>query len=126
MIRRPPRSTLFPYTTLFRSNYARTHARDLPVAELIRLANNDNDDVRKLATDLLGEKDPRTGVGLDAWGQLLETRHGFKFASDAITKHFGAKELTPAWFQGRLLSDSENAFDFAKKLLPKIHNLKEF
>src|SRR2546422_3420276 len=23
MIRRPPRSTLFPYTTLFRSNYAR-------------------------------------------------------------------------------------------------------
>ena len=23
MIRRPPRSTLFPYTTLFRSNYSR-------------------------------------------------------------------------------------------------------
>ena len=29
------------------------------------------------------------------------------------------------WFQGRLLSDSEQAFDFAKKLLPKVHNLKE-
>src|ERR1039457_7340185 len=28
MIRRPPRSTLFPYTTLFRSNYRRA-----PVAE---------------------------------------------------------------------------------------------
>src|SRR2546426_6169746 len=26
MIRRPPRSTLFPYTTLFRSNYARAAA----------------------------------------------------------------------------------------------------
>src|SRR2546422_7463244 len=25
MIRRPPRSTLFPYTTLFRSFFARTH-----------------------------------------------------------------------------------------------------
>src|SRR5258708_8543832 len=27
MIRRPPRSTLFPYTTLFRSQSARTHRR---------------------------------------------------------------------------------------------------
>src|SRR2546427_9196852 len=27
MIRRPPRSTLFPYTTLFRSNYAEEEAR---------------------------------------------------------------------------------------------------
>src|ERR1035437_3035113 len=26
MIRRPPRSTLFPYTTLFRSNLAEVHA----------------------------------------------------------------------------------------------------
>src|SRR5258708_19041611 len=31
MIRRPPRSTLFPYTTLFRS------ARDLRVKEVVRL-----------------------------------------------------------------------------------------
>src|SRR3712207_8488253 len=28
MIRRPPRSTLFPYTTLFRSNYQFTIGRD--------------------------------------------------------------------------------------------------
>src|SRR3712207_7203972 len=28
MIRRPPRSTLFPYTTLFRSHEARHHARE--------------------------------------------------------------------------------------------------
>src|SRR5258708_11660328 len=27
MIRRPPRSTLFPYTTLFRSHYAKTDRR---------------------------------------------------------------------------------------------------
>src|SRR5207302_9041254 len=50
----------------YAANYARTHARDLPVSELIRLANNDNENVRKLARDLLGEKDPRTGVRLDA------------------------------------------------------------
>src|SRR5258708_21656272 len=30
MIRRPPRSTLFPYTTLFRSQCARLAARSLP------------------------------------------------------------------------------------------------
>src|SRR5260370_28393303 len=30
MIRRPPRSTLFPYTTLFRSFRASTFARDPP------------------------------------------------------------------------------------------------
>lgn len=108
----------------YAANYARTHARDLSVDELIRLANNDNEKVRKLAFDLLGEKDPRTGVGLDAWGRLLETAHGNKFAADAITKNFGAKELTPEWFQGRLLSKSDEAFQFASKLLPKVHELK--
>src|SRR2546422_5494876 len=30
MIRRPPRSTLFPYTTLFRSTQRDGHVRDLP------------------------------------------------------------------------------------------------
>src|SRR5689334_24513532 len=30
MIRRPPRSTLFPYTTLFRSSRAHRHLRDQP------------------------------------------------------------------------------------------------
>src|SRR5438445_9334267 len=30
MIRRPPRSTLFPYTTLFRSQAASEHQRALP------------------------------------------------------------------------------------------------
>src|SRR2546430_3269957 len=30
MIRRPPRSTLFPYTTLFRSNYDRATANPFP------------------------------------------------------------------------------------------------
>src|SRR6266478_2412123 len=34
MIRRPPRSTLFPYTTLFRSAHARHHER----AEVVPLA----------------------------------------------------------------------------------------
>src|SRR3712207_6973019 len=38
MIRRPPRSTLFPYTTLFRSDLYRLHAWDplTPLAETLR------------------------------------------------------------------------------------------
>ena len=110
---------------VYAADYARTHARDLSIDDLIRLANNDNDKVRKLAFDLLGEKDPRSGVGLDAWGRLLETTHGNKFAAEAITKHFGATELTPDWFQGRLLSPSSAAFEFASKQLPKVHTLKD-
>src|SRR2546425_6214037 len=35
MIRRPPRSTLFPYTTLFRS--AQDHGQPLPLGEQARL-----------------------------------------------------------------------------------------
>src|SRR3712207_7402080 len=31
MIRRPPRSTLFPYTTLFRSDYPHRRHRSLPL-----------------------------------------------------------------------------------------------
>src|SRR2546430_7215391 len=44
MIRRPPRSTLFPYTTLFRSNRrerGRRCARDLLIAESLGLAPPD-------------------------------------------------------------------------------------
>src|SRR2546430_12498000 len=36
MIRRPPRSTLFPYTTLFRSGHAATGRRRAPARRLPR------------------------------------------------------------------------------------------
>src|SRR5256886_2853884 len=42
MIRRPPRSTLFPYTTLFRSGGYRVQGRDEPTAERLK------DDARAL------------------------------------------------------------------------------
>src|SRR2546426_4836447 len=34
MIRRPPRSTLFPYTTLFRSRIGRAEERELPAIRI--------------------------------------------------------------------------------------------
>src|SRR3712207_8855972 len=38
MIRRPPRSTLFPYTTLFRSHHRGVGQEDLPVSGIPRAA----------------------------------------------------------------------------------------
>src|SRR5690348_18209225 len=42
MLRRPPRSTLFPYTTLFRSGAARTQARHQPGNESIGKQDGQN------------------------------------------------------------------------------------
>jgi hypothetical protein len=105
----------------YAADYARTHARDLPVDELVRLVNNSHEAVRKVAIDLLLERDPRSVVGLDAWGQLLETRYGHETAAGVIRKSFGARELTPDWFAARLFSDNLQTFNFAKALLPQIH-----
>lgn len=105
----------------YAAGYARTHARDLPVDRLVRLANSDHEPVRKLAADLLTARDPRKDVGLDAWGQLLGTDHGHELAAAAVRNHFGAKELTPEWFADRLFSESEEAFEFAADLLPRVH-----
>ncbi len=103
------------------AEYARTHARDLPVDELIRLANNDSEKVRQLAVDLLKTLDPRKDVGLEAWGRLLETKHGFKLASEVIPNHYGPSELTPAWFQDRLFTSNRSAFHFIKELLNRVY-----
>src|SRR5690606_22612499 len=88
---------------VYAAAYARTHARDLELARLLRLANSSSVEVRKLAADLLGDRDPRKDIGLDAWGQLLGTQHAHELAASALRKHFSARELTPAWFADRLL-----------------------
>jgi hypothetical protein len=110
-----------PDARAYAANYARTHARDLPVPELVRLADNTSEPVRKLALDLLQSRDPRKEVGLEAWGWLLETRHGHELAAATLRKHFGAAELTPDWFRRYLLSPNKQAFEFAQKLLPQVH-----
>jgi hypothetical protein len=110
-----------PEARVYAAEYARTHARDLPVPELVRLADNSHEAVRKLATDLLLARDPRKDVGLDAWGALLETRYGHELAAAVLRKSFGARELTPEWFKDRLFSPSPQAFQFAKALLPQVH-----
>jgi hypothetical protein len=109
----------------YAANYARTHARDLPVPELVRLVDNSSEAVRKLAVDLLQSRDPRKEIGLEAWGWLLETQHGHPLAAAALRQHFGARELTPEWFADRLFSPSRQASEFAQKLLPQVHPIDQ-
>src|SRR5256884_3488813 len=62
MIRRPPRSTLFPYTTLFRSDFLRAHGETPEQQELI-------------AAKLMGRW--RSGAPLDRKSTRLNSSHGY-------------------------------------------------
>src|SRR5256885_4888787 len=66
MIRRPPRSTLFPYTTLFRSAHKHVDARNLDhgsvvIAAITSCTNTSNPSVM-LAAGLLAKKASEKGL----------------------------------------------------------------
>ena len=109
----------------FGVEYARTHARDLPVDHLIRLVGSYNDSVSKLAIDLLKSLDARKDVGVEAWGRLLENDNGSSVAADMLRKHFTGKELTADWFAERLLHGQYYATQFASKNLTRLHSPKD-
>ncbi|MDE1462427.1 BRCT domain-containing protein [Spartinivicinus poritis] len=109
---------------VYAATYARTHARDLSIPSLIRLIDNSNETVRQLAFDLIQSHEPRKGIGLDNWGAILETHYGYQFAESVLLKHFSKRELTPGWYQQRLLQPSSNGFDFAVKHLTQHHSNK--
>src|SRR3712207_7490641 len=72
MIRRPPRSTLFPYTTLFRSGCAPVH-------------------LRGWVSECVFDEQPFTGVGKDARVQIpgyaaTDRRDDVDVASSASTR----------------------------------------
>jgi hypothetical protein len=104
--------------------YAKTYARDLPVSELLRLALIVNNDLKALVQQLINERDPRNEIGLDAWGQLLNSTAYYEFAAAALRKHFGRTELSTDWFKARLLSVGDAGFKFAKQYLLELHPLK--
>ncbi len=115
-----PSSTAQSYAT----KYARTHARDIPVDELLVLVNSSSSEVRKLAESLLLDHDPRKDVGLDAWGGLLGSSYAHNLAVQMLTKHFGANELTSDWFRARLLTSDYQVRRYAMEQVLKVHSTK--
>src|SRR3989449_10852414 len=55
MIRRPPRSTLFPYTTLFRSKEKVLGAKRAGIKTVLLPADNEPNAVADLTPDILGD-----------------------------------------------------------------------
>src|SRR2546426_3233049 len=68
MIRRPPRSTLFPYTTLFRSDRVQVAARRLVRRELLAQQLAPSDDYGQEVVELVGEAARQHFERLDATG----------------------------------------------------------
>src|SRR3989441_6350646 len=80
MIRRPPRSTLFPYTTLFRSDAAR-------VGSALRLEYDARARLRgpgeRLRLSLAGDHVPCRRAPLDRWGRVRAGGRARDHAGDA-------------------------------------------
>ena len=74
MIRRPPRSTLFPYTTLFRSPINNSIVSDMLTIELnvtdSKSGVNKTSVYYELAEVINGNICPDTGIGLNATCQI--------------------------------------------------------
>src|SRR3712207_1277550 len=111
MIRRPPRSTLFPYTTLFRSGVPQTKAnqthsafaweqRDAAGKKTGRVYVVLVDDLEELDVDILDISDPSkpklvSETNLDQFAQTGPTRpHGDSvFSHDMIVKRIGSRDI---------------------------------
>src|SRR2546423_4908763 len=91
MIRRPPRSTLFPYTTLFRS-----------VVRLVPAAPRDGD-----AGDLLGRHRP----GLLAQQLAGARAHELSFAEPGRSEEHTSELQSLAYLVCRLLLEKKNKSD---------------
>src|SRR2546422_5961815 len=86
MIRRPPRSTLFPYTTLFRSGHVAVEplhggrAEDRQRAYRAQVQSDEVlDAIRKQPHALIGEEVEQAGIGvpLDRKSTRLNSSHGY-------------------------------------------------
>src|SRR2546430_12479917 len=73
MIRRPPRSTLFPYTTLFRSRLpAEPDERDVQRLRLSRQMCRVDDEITARDVELVGKDE---GDGIDRKSTRLNSSH---------------------------------------------------
>src|SRR3712207_9555330 len=74
MIRRPPRSTLFPYTTLFRSGLEDAYSMQALVAEALGIGA---EEVAVACTGVIGEHLPMDKIssGIDRKSTRLNSSH---------------------------------------------------
>src|SRR2546421_2185667 len=99
MIRRPPRSTLFPYTTLFRSNpWGMAQGPSTPV-----WVSDNHSGKSTLYTDSSKPKYPLTVTipGGDPTGQVYNTFNGFKVGGNASVFIFDSESgVLSGWSSG--------------------------
>src|SRR2546421_2172943 len=96
MIRRPPRSTLFPYTTLFRSRapgrgLQRKCLRSVPTRDRQRQQLPDQRErlvVKIVPTELDGVVIIEPRVFPDARGFFFESYHAERYAAAGLPDHF--------------------------------------
>src|SRR2546427_8995334 len=101
MIRRPPRSTLFPYTTLFRSvdKNGPADASGVRVGEFIHLVNGQKvSDMRSIVEvdqriQMSGKQDGQVVLTLAQWKPM---RDSAEFKTSYVTREVGVKLGTSA------------------------------
>src|SRR3712207_8960042 len=97
MIRRPPRSALFPYTTLFRSTVPAEHLADAPVYEREVVRPRHLDDVPELDLNELPEPEDYNAVLLKMLGDRKSTRLNSSHANISYAV-FCLKKTSPSRF----------------------------
>lgn len=115
----------YPAAYQYAIGYAKSYAQDLSLTELMLLAMSDYEPVRAFAINNILSRDPVTDIGVNGWGQLLDTEHHYQTASKQLSKHFTRRDLTPEWFFERLTSGRTHSVKFAIKKLPELYSAKE-
>src|SRR2546429_6668808 len=99
MIRRPPRSTLFPYTTLFRSRHQRSVMADVACETFIqpagRFFQKSDLDLHPCGAELLKPASADCRIGIDRKSTRLNSSHGYiSYAVFCLKK----KNKTQIWY----------------------------
>ncbi|MGP5201895.1 hypothetical protein ACTXKB_03915 [Psychrobacter aquimaris] len=115
----------YPAAYQYAIDYAKSYAQGLSLTELMLLAMSDYEPVRIFAINNILSRDPIADIGVNGWGQLLDTEHHHQTASKQLSKHFTRRDLTPEWFFERLTSGRTHSVKFAIKKLPELYSAKE-
>ncbi|MBH0065225.1 BRCT domain-containing protein [Psychrobacter sp. SZ93C1] len=115
----------YPAAYQYAIGYAKSYAQDLSLTELMLLAMSDYEPVREFAINNILSRNPVADIGVNGWGQLLDTEHHYQTASKQLSKHFTRRDLNPEWFFERLTSGRTHSVKFAIKKLPELYSAKE-